>query len=152
MSIGDATAEMIPSHVTLVPPAEISAEDFSEIEGHLDRVAGGVKPFPIHLRGTGTFRPTSAVVFVALAEGIASCERLAGVVRSGPLDVEVRFPYHPHVTIAQDLEPDVLDRAFKELAGFECRFIVEGFHLYVHDDIDGWRPTREFALRAPVTT
>ena len=102
----------------------------------------------MHLRGTGTFRPVSPVVFVSLAEGISRCEQLAKQVRRGPLEVGLAFPYHPHVTIAHHLSDPLLDRAFEELADFECRFDVAGFHLYVHDDSQGWRPTHHFPLAA----
>ena len=40
-----------------------------------------------------------------------------------------------------------LDRAFDELADFECEFDVDDFHLYVHDDEPGWQPTRDFPLQ-----
>ena len=102
----------------------------------------------MHLRGTGTFRPVSPVVFVTLVEGISQCEQLAVAVRRGPLDVDLQYPYHPHVTVAHDLEDPLLDRAFEELAGFECEFDVDGFHLYVHDEDAGWQATRHFALQA----
>ena len=32
--------------------------------------------------------------------------------RSGPLERELKFPYHPHVTVAHDLPEEALDRAF----------------------------------------
>ena len=86
-------------------------------------------------------------MFVSLAEGISQTEQLAAAVRSGPLDVDVEFPFHPHVTVAHHLPEDQLDRAFADLADFECSFEVSSFHLYVHDVAEGWRPTREFALR-----
>jgi 2'-5' RNA ligase len=88
------------------------------------------------------------VVFVAVVEGISSCEQLASAVRQGPLAIDLSFPYHPHVTVAHDLHEEALDRAFGELADFECSFEVDDFHLYVHDDREGWRPTRNFALRS----
>ena len=44
------------------------------IEEHLANASSLNDAFRIHLRGTGTFRPVSPVVFVMLAEGIASCE------------------------------------------------------------------------------
>ena len=103
----------------------------------------------MHLRGTGTFRPVSPVVFVAVAEGIAGCEQLAAAVRRGPLDVDLTFPYHPHVTVAHELDETVLDQVFDDLAGFECRFDVDAFHLYVHDEQHGWQPTDEFPLGRP---
>lgn len=143
---GDSTASLIPTHITLVPPYDVDAEDLAVVEKHLAAVAAGVEPFCVHLRGTGTFRPVSPVVFVSLVEGISQCEQLADAVRRGPLDLDLAYPYHPHVTIAHHLDDPVLDRAFDELGGFECEFDVTQFHLYVHDPAEGWRPTLEFTL------
>lgn len=145
-SVGDVTAEQIPTHITLIPPVEVAEEELGEVEEHLEDAARSVDDFDIHLRGTGTFRPVSPVVFVTVAEGISSCEVLAKAVRGGPLQVDLRFPYHPHVTIAHHLDDDTLDRAFAELADFECRFTVDSFSLYVHDADAGWQPTSEFRL------
>lgn len=145
-SVGDATAAMIPTHITLVPPTEVDDAELAVLEKHLAESATHVAPFEVHLRGTGTFRPVSPVVFVSLVEGISQCEQLADVVRRGPLDVDLDFPYHPHVTVAHHLPDDRLDLAFADLAGFECRFDVADFHLYVHDDELGWQPSRDFEL------
>lgn len=146
-AVGDTTASMIPTHITLVPPTEVSAEELPAVEAHLEDVAREVDAFCIHLRGTGTFRPVSPVVFVTLAEGISKCEQLAAAVRRGPLLIDLQFPYHPHVTIAHHLPDEALDRAFNELAGFESVFDATEFHLYVHDEQHGWQPTRDFILR-----
>lgn len=148
-SVGDSTATMIPTHITLVPPTEIAADDLAVIEQHLADVAARYWRFRIHLRGTGTFRPVSPVVFVTLVKGISQTEQLAFAVRQGPLDAKLSFPYHPHVTVAHHLADDLLDRAFEELAGFECEFDVAGFHLYVHDEVVGWQATRDFPLASP---
>jgi 2'-5' RNA ligase len=122
-ALGDSTAAGIPTHVTLMPPFE--TDDLPAIERHLAEASAGTCPFRIHLRGTGTFRPVSPVVFVTVAEGISACEQLAKAVRRGPLDT---------------------DLTFHELAGFDCRFVVDRFSLYVHDPEDGWVPTRDFPL------
>lgn len=145
-AVGDTTATMIPTHITLVPPTEVPG-DLVEVEKHLAAAAEQVETFCVHLRGTGTFRPVSPVVFVSLAEGISQFEQLADAVRCGPLRVDLDFPYHPHVTIAHHLDDVTLDRAFRDLAGFECKFDVDDFHLYVHDQARGWQPTREFPLQ-----
>lgn len=145
-SIGDTTAAQIPTHITLLPPTELADTEIAAVSDHLAEAAATVEPFVIRLRATGTFRPVSPVVFVMVAEGISSCELLADAVRSGPLEVELHFPYHPHVTIAHHLDDATLDRAFGELADFECSFDADSFSLYVHDPANGWVPTREFGL------
>lgn len=145
-AVGDTTATMIPTHITLIPPTEVDDDDLPAIEEHLEQVAARRRGFCVHLRGTGTFRPVSPVVFVTLVEGISECEQLAVAVRGGPLDVDLKYPYHPHVTIAHHLPDEALDRAFEDLASFDSVFDAGQFHLYVHDDESGWRPTREFPL------
>lgn len=148
MMLGDTTAEGIPTHITLMPPFEITPEQMPEVEQHLAEAAALNSSFKIHLRGTGTFRPVSPVVFVVVVEGISQCEQLAFSVRRGPLAAELQFPYHPHVTVAHHLDDGRLDQAFKELAAFECEFDAEAFSLYVHDADAGWQPTRDFSLTA----
>ncbi len=147
-SLGDSTAPGIPTHITLMPPFQVDRADLPAVDQHLAEASAMNVSFRVHLRGTGTFRPVSPVVFVTVAEGIAGCEQLALSVRRGPLECDLRFPYHPHVTVAHDLEEPQLDRAFKELADFECSFDVDTFSLYVHHEDKGWVPTRHYALTA----
>lgn len=143
---GDPLASSIPPHVTLLGPTVLDPGELEEAHGHLERVVAAAEPFSIHLRSSGTFRPVSPVVFVQLAEGIAECERLERAVRSGPLAQELRFNYHPHVTVAHELPDDALDRAFAEMADYDARFVCSGIHLYEHGDDGVWRPVRRFAL------
>jgi 2'-5' RNA ligase len=146
---GDPMAAFIPAHLTLLGPTEIdaSADHSTKIEDHLAGVAAVHRPFHLHLRGTGTFRPVTRVVFVAVAAGISECEQLASAIASGPLTRELHYPYHPHVTVAHDVPDPALDAVFDELAGFEARFPVEGFTLYEHGADGHWHPQRHFPLR-----
>jgi len=145
-ALGDETATLIPTHITLVPPVELTEAEVGSAVAHLEAAAEASNVFCIHLRGTGTFRPVSPVVFVSLVEGISQCEALAERVRRGPLTVPLQHPYHPHVTIAHHMPDADMDRAFNELAGFDCTFDANAFQLYRHDEENGWRPSRDFAL------
>ncbi|MGB8650309.1 MAG: 2'-5' RNA ligase family protein [Mycobacteriales bacterium] len=148
--LGDANARDIPPHVTLLPPTALQTDDLDEVEEHLRQVAEQGSPFTMHLRGSGTFRPISSVVFVPLVQGIGECEQLEQRVRSGPLQREVRFPYHPHVTVAHDVAEPLLDRAFAELASYDARFRVWGFSLFEQGRDGVWRPQRDFPFGAPL--
>jgi 2'-5' RNA ligase len=146
VALGDETARHIPTHITLVPPLEVGDDDLDGVCDHLEKAAAAQAPFRVRLRGTGTFRPVSPVVFVGVVEGISGCEMLAAAVRSGPLAVPADYPYHPHVTVAHHLDEAQMDRAFTELAGYDAGFVVDEFWLYMHDERHGWRPTRSFEL------
>ena len=150
LGYGDELAGSIPTHITVLPPTEVDAEDLDSIEKHLRTVAESEQSFEIRLRGTGTFRPVSPVVFVSVVMGIGDCERVEARVRSGPLARDLAFPYHPHVTVAHDLPADVLERAFVEMAGYDVRFGVWGFSLYAHGPDGVWRPQRDYPLGRPL--
>jgi 2'-5' RNA ligase len=144
---GDPQAAYTPAHVTLLGPTEVPTALLPSVEKHLEGVASAQQPFVIHLRGTGTFRPITEVVFVTLAVGISECELLAGAIAAAEgVHRDSRFPYHPHVTIAQDVSAEALDAAFDDLADFSARFDVTGFTLFSHGGEGPWRPRRDFTL------
>ncbi|MBO1751887.1 2'-5' RNA ligase family protein [Actinotalea sp. BY-33] len=145
---GDPLAQDIPPHVTLLGPTVVDPEELEVVGHHLTDVAKRHAPFTVHLRGTGTFRPVSAVVFVQVVQGIAECEQLESAVRSGPLAQDTRFNYHPHVTVAHDVPEEALDKAFEDLAGFDASFQVDSIQVYEHGDDGVWRPVRSFRLAA----
>ncbi len=145
-SYGDPLARVTPAHITLLGPTEVVAGDLADLEKHLLTAAGDVQPFVVVLRGTGTFRPLSDVVFVQVARGISGCEQLELAIRKGRWGRELAFPYHPHVTVAHDVDEERLDQAFDELAQYLATFEVRSFHLYVKDADGAWAPVREFPL------
>jgi len=146
---GDPQAAYTPAHVTLLGPTEVAGEALPAIERHLEKVAAAQQPFTIHLRGTGTFRPVTEVVFVTLAVGISECELLAeAIAGADDIDRDARFPYHPHVTVAQDVPAEQLDAVFEDLAGFSVKFDVASFTLFSHGGEGPWRPRRDFPLGA----
>ncbi|MGW0464242.1 2'-5' RNA ligase family protein [Streptomyces sp. NPDC003027] len=143
---GDPAAHGIPTHVTLLPPTEVDASRLPAIELHLTEIAAGVRPFPMRLSGTGTFRPLSPVVYVQLAEGVSACAWLQQRVRdtSGPLVRELQFPYHPHVTVAHGISEEAMDRAYEELADFEAAWTCSSFALYEQGADGVWRKLKEY--------
>lgn len=143
---GDPQAASVPTHVTLVPPTETDEAGLADVCEALSDAVCGTASFDMALNGTGTFRPVSPVVFVAVSKGIAETERLAEAVRERLQVEQPRFPFHPHVTVAQEVAEPALDRAYDELADFRCEFTVDAVCLYVHEDGAGWTPRHSFPL------
>ena len=143
-TFGDPLAGDIPPHITLLGPTVVEPAELAAVSTHLARISTTTRPFVLHLHGTGSFRPVSPVVFVQVGDGTAECGRLESAVRTGPLAQDVRFDYHPHVTVAHEVPEPALDRAFGELAQFEARFVVSGFQFYEYGDDNVWRPVRDY--------
>ena len=146
---GDPQAAYTPAHVTLLGPTEVATSALPAVEKHLEAVAAAHRPFTVHLRGTGTFRPITEVVFVTLAAGISECELLAeAITATDDVHRDARFPYHPHVTVAQDVPPAALDAVFEDLANFSAKFRVTSFTLFSHGGEGPWQPRKDFVLGA----
>ena len=146
VALGDQSAAGIPTHITLLPPIDVEDHLLPGIERHLQATARQITSFPVRLRGTGSFRPVSPVVFLNVVQGIACCGALASAVRQGPLAIEAAFPYHPHVTVAHHLPEDVMDQAFDDLADYDLAFGVDRFVLYHHRGDRGWVPQQDYVL------
>ena len=144
--VGDPQASLVPPHVTILPPTEVPVADRAEISAHLAQVARCHPPFEMHLSGTGTFSPVSDVVFIAVARGIGNCELIANDVRSGPLERALSFPYHPHVTVAHDVPPDMLDMASAGLSELQAEFRVTSFTEFEQLPDGAWAVAREYPL------
>jgi 2'-5' RNA ligase len=147
--VGDPQALLVPPHVTLLPPTEVLRSERPAIGAHLADVARRHPPFAMHLSGTGTFRPVSEVVFVAVARGIGDCELLASDVRRGPLNRSLSYPYHPHVTVAHDVPGDMLELVYSGLADLSAEFAVEHFTEYEQTPSGAWAVAREYRLSGP---
>lgn len=144
---GDPAARRIPAHITLLPPTDVDRQTYAAYLVHCANVARERPPFEVVLRGTGTFRPLSDVVFIQVSRGVSDCEGLEMSLRSGPVQRSLEFYYHPHVTIAHNVGEAALDRAFSELAGYGVSFTVKGFDLFEKDDHDVWRAMHHFDLQ-----
>jgi len=148
-SYGDPLAAETPAHITRLGPTEVEDRDLDELGAHLHAAAGSVDPFVVVLRGTGTFRPVSDVVFVQVARGIAACEQLEHGIRRGRWGTALTFPYHPHITVAHDVQPDMLELAYHGLSDLSAEFPVPHFTEFEQTPSGVWAVAREYPLTGP---
>jgi 2'-5' RNA ligase len=142
---GDAHGAVIPPHVTLLPPTSVHRDALDDAIAHLREVATEVEPFSMQLGGTDSFRPTSQVVFVQVVNGMVECKQLESAIRRGPLDRPREFPFHPHVTVAHDVDAAALDAAYDGLSEFVARFRVNEFALFTQEN-GAWTEQQKFDL------
>jgi 2'-5' RNA ligase len=97
------------AHVTVLPPRPLgcAAEDaWREIlEGLQD-----FQPFRVELDQIEIF-PLTQVVYLSVGAGHAELRSLHQTLNAGCLAFEEPFEYHPHITLAQDLEPSKVSAA-----------------------------------------
>lgn len=126
---GDIQADHVPAHITLLPPTAIAVDNREKLFHHLSNVAQMHQPFSVSVEGAGSFRPTSPVSFAAVGAGFQELTDLAEDIRSDLLDIPLRFPYHPHVTLAHGLPDAALDQVEAAVANFHATWTVPGFRL-----------------------
>ncbi|UFU04578.1 2'-5' RNA ligase family protein [Ruania suaedae] len=142
----DPLARTIPPHITLLPPTDIPEGALPDVQDHLASIAAEQRPFVVELQGTDTFRPISPVVFIQVSTGIDACTALQAAVNDGPVSQRLRFPFHPHVTLAHAVEESALDEAADAMADFDAVFAVAHFCLYEHGEDGIWRDVSTYAL------
>jgi 2'-5' RNA ligase len=145
-SFDDPDARLTPPHITLIPPTAVEGSTLEAVRDHLEAVGAATDPFTVRLHGTATFRPVSPVVYVAVEEGYDQCVQLEKDVRTGPLDVELQFPFHPHVTVAHAVDDATMNRAQLAMDGFDETFEVSTINLCLLSDDDVWHPLDHFPL------
>ncbi|MFY9636032.1 2'-5' RNA ligase family protein [Pseudarthrobacter sp. BIM B-2242] len=140
-SFGDPMAGVVPAHITLVTTT--LTDDWEATREHVRKVARSQSPFMVTISGTGTFRPVSPVVYINVEEGFDACVDLHRKLQTGPLERELPFSYHPHVTIAHDVAPESLDEAETVLESYRATFPVVSMGLYEHDAEGIWQLREE---------
>lgn len=138
-SFGDPLAAVVPAHITLVTSTAAPNAEWDSVLEHVRTAAARTRPFEIVLEGSETFRPISPVVYLALQKGFAEVVDLQRRVQSGPLERELDFPFHPHVTVAHDVGDDAMDLAQGALHSYAAQFTADSMGLYEHQDDGGWR-------------
>lgn len=149
-SFGDPMATLVPPHITLVTTTPSPGWDLTL--DHARAVAASQPEFTVSLSSTGSFRPVSPVVFLRVEEGFDTCVELHSQLQSGPLERDLDFPFHPHVTVAHDVSEASMDSAEAKLSSFTASFTVRTLGVYEHDASGLWKLREELNLGAVVAT
>ncbi len=146
-AFAEPTRARIAPHVTLVPPQAVADERLPDAVALLDRAAAEAAPAAVTLHGAATFLPGSPVSYLVVDDGASALAALEAALRVEPLERRTH-PFHPHVTVAQELPAPQLEAAAAELAGFHASFPLGGVSLMAQDSDRRWRPLHHAAVGA----
>jgi 2'-5' RNA ligase len=104
--------ELVPNcflraHVTILPPRPISSSPEAAWET-VRTLAPLFAPFEVEMTQLEVF-PVTDVIHVAIGRGREELETMHGALNVGGLKFAEPYPYHPHITLAQDLKSDEVD-------------------------------------------
>ena len=148
-ALGSPERERVVPHVTLVSPTNLRDRELL-VALDLLRSAAGAVPGPLHLElGPGTsFLPATPTVHLAVAGDVAGIEAVRAALRTGPLERDDPHEYVPHVTLAQEATPAVIEAATTLLHDFRETVVIDRVHLLRQEAERRWVPIADARLGA----
>jgi len=158
-ALDDSHIGQVPPHLTLVPPVNVRADDLPAALRVLRSAAASLTrsaPLALTLGPPTSFRPATDTLYLAVSgsdEAMAALMRLRDAVFVPPFERRLEWPFVPHVTISEGIDPARIDAAVEILAGYQVGVSIERVHL-LHEQRDaegrrGWRPLADAPLAAP---
>lgn len=142
-ALGDGSLGRIPAHLTLVPPVNVREDDMPGALGVLRQAAAQTRPLDLRLGPATTFHPATPVVYLAVAGDVAALHALRGRVFHPPLERPLTLPFVPHVTLADDFDPNRIPAAVAALADYVVDVRLEAVHVLEEGRGRVWRPVAD---------
>jgi 2'-5' RNA ligase len=89
------------AHVSVLPPRPL-AVGWQAASDQARALIDGWAPFDIELTGLQLF-PVTEVIYLDVGAGASELRRMHAAMNAGSLESQEPFPYHPHITLAQEV-------------------------------------------------
>lgn len=149
--------EMVPgcnphAHISVLPPRPLPVAPETAI-GEARAIVSAFAPFDIELGGIEKFDATD-VIYISVENGADPLRRMHASLNRGALAFPEPFEYHPHLTLAQEIEPERLgplrdqaERRWRQFQGSRS-FHVESTVFVRNTRGNQWLDLAEGPLRA----
>ncbi len=150
-ALGDSSFDAVAPHVTLVPPINVRAGDLDEALAVVRRAAGEQDgPLQLELGPVATFVPVSPVVYLSVAgPDLDYLARLRSAVASGPFLRPDRWPFVPHVTLADQAAAEEAEAALTALSHFRSQATIDRV-VVMEERQRRWEPLADAKLAPSV--
>ena len=150
-AVGDRSLSRVPPHITLVPPVNVALADLGAALAVLRRAAASIRSrLTVTLGAPDTFLPANPVLYLPVGDGADAVHRLRERVWYPPLTRSLTWPFVPHVTLADDADPQRIGSAVAALADYRATVTFDRIHLLVERRPGPqWRPLADAAFGPP---
>jgi 2'-5' RNA ligase len=140
------------AHITVLPPRPITGDEkscLSIIESRIDLFS----PFQVEITGIKIF-PVTNVIYASIGTGCQEMVELHDTLNIGPLKFDEHFKYHPHITLAQNVDPadvfrlcEMAERRLQESAPTN-KFVVDTLTFVRSTSANQWIDLMTYELGA----
>jgi 2'-5' RNA ligase len=146
-ALGDGALGRIPAHLTLVPPVNVAVERLEEVRAVLDAAAASRAPVPCQLGPPTSFWPVTPVVYLSVDERAGAAIHAARrAVFHPPLSRRLTYEFVPHVTLADEVDPDRIGPALAALADYRRSVVFDRIAVLQEGEGHRWTPIYEAVL------
>jgi len=145
-ALGEGVPPRVAPHITLVPPVNVSAAAFPAALDVVGDAAASSPPLRLVLGPPATFWPETPVVYLAVGGDDADVHRLEAAVGVGAWRRPTTRPFVPHVTLAPDVDAEVIPSALIVLAGYRREVTVSAVHVLREEPDRSWVTVAAFEL------
>jgi 2'-5' RNA ligase len=145
-ALGDPALGRIPAHLTLVPPVNVRDDRYDDAVEVLREGAAAVMPFEVEVGPPATFLPDNPVLYLGVSGAVDALHALRAAVFVDPLARSLTWPFVPHVTVADQAEPERIAAALVALTSFRAPMSVERVHLLEEGPGRVWTPVADAPL------
>jgi 2'-5' RNA ligase/ribosomal protein S18 acetylase RimI-like enzyme len=145
-ALGDDRVGAVPPHVTLVPPVNVAPRAENDALAAVRDAAARTLPLSVVLGPAATFWPVTPVVYLSVQGDVAGIERLHDAFDHGPWARPTTWPFVPHVTLMNGMEPARIPAAVHLLAAYRNEVTLTAVRV-MREEVDGaWTLLEDTAL------
>jgi 2'-5' RNA ligase len=153
LACDDGALGRIPSHATLVPPVNVRENAMDDALRVLREAGAATRRFTVQLGPMTTFLPVNPTLYLAVSgPGADDLRQVRDRVFKPPLERPLTWPFVPHVTVADEMDPDRIGAAVEALAGYRATVTFERVHLLEETKTATgriWKPIADASFAAP---
>lgn len=157
--VGQLRRELVPdcvarAHITILPPRPLACSP-NQALAHISQRLRDFQPFQVEF-GEVRFFPETNVVYLSISRGSEELEKLHEALNCGSAESQEAYPYHPHLTLAQQIHAGAMEPAGELVSRrwqafpHARRFVVDALTFVQNTSDNVWVDLANIPFNVPV--